>query len=71
MPGQALGRGRSSVQRRRLIPAMMRQRPTSTEFRPEAVPVAAVLDEAGSHHDMGFNDILVEHGSALATGLKE
>lgn len=50
---------------------MMRLRPAKAEFRPEPAPVAVVLDEAGPHHDMGINDILVEHGSALDTGLKE
>jgi hypothetical protein len=32
---------------------------------------AAVLDQARSHHDMGFNDILVDDRFAFHPGLKE
>lgn len=50
---------------------MRRERPAWADVWPQLGPVAAVLDEAGSHHDMGINDILVDDGPELYTGLKE
>ena len=50
---------------------MRMRRSTRADHRPNFGMVAAVLDEAGSDHDMGINDILVDEGSAFDTGLKE